>query len=85
MSGDYELLVWAIFDSPRDLPGHIVVRAFAPQRDGTVLPAREAQAWEIGSDKEGALESARRYCAARAPTRLERHPGDDPNIVETWL
>lgn len=79
------LRVYVVFDNPHDLPGHIVVRAFLPQRDGRVLAEDRFVAWLIREDREAALEAARTWCAARGLMRLERHPGDDPKIVETWL
>jgi hypothetical protein len=80
------LRIHTVFDNPSDFPGHIVVRVFAAQPDGTVLCDREALKWSYqGVDRVVALRLARRYCKRLGLVRLDRHPSDDPVIVETWV
>lgn len=70
-----ELTQWVIYDHPADYPQYVVVRQW-------VIKAGQI---EIGPAMLcDSLEQAREdvplglYC-------LDRHPDDDPTIVEVWL
>ena len=79
------LSVYTIFDAPREAPDFIVVRPFHAQPDGSILPDQNAVGFRIEGDKALALQRARAFCAQRGLSRIDRHPSDDPTIVETWL
>ncbi len=74
------LFMWTIFWNPSDYPGKFVVRGFAsnaaPPHDPIVAPEPTAVV--------DTLEEARAAVPAGL-VRTERHPEDDPVIVETWL
>ena len=78
--------LFAIYDSPRDFPHHIVVRVWQFGPDGKVVPTQEAPlTFDIGSlGARGAMAAARAHCRRRGLTFLPRSAGDDPVIVETW-
>jgi hypothetical protein len=68
--------MWTLYDHPRDFPNSYVARRFvignASEATGDLIVAPKAE------DIRGIL-----YQAGRV--RLERHPGDDPVIMEVWL
>jgi hypothetical protein len=73
------LSIYTIFDHPKDFPDCFVCRRF--ESYGVPVPrviAREV----VGTGKT--LEQVRK-CLPPGLTMLDRHPSDDPNIVETWL
>jgi hypothetical protein len=78
MSANDPLVIWTIYDSPRDYPGKHVLRGWAvPGEDGALSRS-------LDRTVHGSLAEAR----AALPdglVRLDRHPSDDPCIVETWL
>ena len=78
--------LFAIYDSPRDFPHHIVVRVWQFGPDGKVVPGDEAPStFDISAlGHRGAIAAARAYCRRRGLTFLPRSAGDDPVIVETW-
>ena len=66
------LAIWVVYDSPIDLPGRIVARKWLnDQPTPVLLQARSlAKIWD------------------KLPpglVRLDRHPTDDPKIVESWI
>jgi hypothetical protein len=73
-----ELPVFVIYRNPRDFPGKWVCRRQVATSAG-----------EVKSDPEPfAVEDSYRRIRARLPyglTHLDRHPDDDPTIVETWI
>jgi hypothetical protein len=87
MTADY-LRILVIYMRPRDVPGCVVVRGHQSS-PGKVQVEKGAIAFKIDpADPKGehaALEAARRHCAALGLVRLDRHPSDDPVIVETWM
>ena len=72
------LEMWAIYENPSDHPGKYVARKWSV-RDGRKEPAPEL-ACIVGAT----LEDVR----SRLPAgmhRMDRMPGDDKVIVETWF
>lgn len=71
-----DLLVWTVYDHPRDDPAVFVARAFligaAPRPTQRVLRAHT-------------LDEIRRQLAGMGLVALDRSPGDDPTIIESWL
>jgi len=76
-SGQGWLSIWVIFKSPGDFPGEFVVRE---QRvvGGVIYFARAIHA-------RGATVEEVRETLPAGVVRMERHPNDDPNILETWM
>jgi hypothetical protein len=68
-----DLTIWTIFDHPKDYPEYFIARKFVGE-----WPTQEL----FGSRN---IEELRRVMVNRGLTRLDRHPDDDPVIVETWL
>jgi hypothetical protein len=85
------LTVWVIYRSPRDYPGKFVLRAQDVFRGNPEpVPRKECQVCDSLEEARRALpqmqmyeEDGRTYGAE--PYRLDRHPEDDPTIVETWI
>jgi hypothetical protein len=71
------LRVYAIYDSPKDMPGMFVVRAHNVEQG-------EVKA-DPGADAFHSLQEARAHCQRLGLVCMQRHPDDDPVIVETWL
>lgn len=72
-----ELSLWTVYDHPRDYPAHIVIRrSFVA--GGEVHHTDDV----ILCDS---IEVARELLAEAGRHRLDRHPDDDPVIVEVWL
>jgi hypothetical protein len=76
MSPQESLRIWTIYDHPSDFPDCFIARMSLVSVDGLV-PTREiitaATLEELRSQLPGGLY------------RLNRHPDDDPVIVEVWL
>jgi hypothetical protein len=70
VSETFEL--WTVYDSPIDFPGRFVARKFL--LDG---PTDELL-------QDNTLDGLRRKLP-QGLVRTERHPQDDPKIVETWV
>lgn len=73
------MYAWTIYDRPRDYPNCAVARRFlcelpdpAPTSDFIVGPTVEAVRAEVNKRYPGLV------C-------FPRQPGDEPQIVETWL
>lgn len=72
------LIMFTIYKDPTDYPGKFVTRRCA------ILPG------SIAMDDEplavvDTLEAARDAIPTRALVCMARSPGDEPQIVETWL
>lgn len=64
--------IWVIYDHPADFPEEYVARKFIldkPTKDMIVMPS---------------LDEVRKMLPPHL-TRLDRHPSDDPKIIETWI
>lgn len=74
------LATYAIYASPKDFPGEFVCRRWRAI-DGKAVPDAEPLA------RASTLEACRASLWHLVPclTRLDRHPNDDPVIVEVWL
>jgi len=71
------LTLWTIYHNPSDYPGKYVARRFVVERGLGLKAAREVLIADT-------LEAIR----ARLPPGLYclgRQPGDEPQIVETWI
>lgn len=77
---DVVMQSYTIYFSPTDYPGKYVIRRFDIVRGQTGPVPREAAIAE-------SLAHARLAISLLNPGAVcfERSPGDDPNIVETWL
>ena len=71
------LTLWTIYDHPRDFPHCFVARKFLVAAAGPV-PTEELI---ISAD----LARIRTIFASRGLSCLARDPGDEPQIVESWL
>lgn len=85
------LTIWVIYRNPRDYPGKYVTRAQHVVRGQTEpVIAREctvhdslAAAREAVPRFQEHVQGGRTY--ASEYVRMDRHPEDDPTIVETWI
>jgi hypothetical protein len=71
------MVLYTIYDHPRDHPAHFVVRGHEVLRSGG---SRPMQGYVLTST----LEEARSQIPA-GRYNIGREPGDDPCIVETWV
>jgi hypothetical protein len=70
-----DLLIWTMYERPRDFPNSFICRPFSSKNGAEPLP----EYMQADSLKE---------LRAQLPdglTCMQRHPNDDANIVETWL
>ncbi len=74
---DNSLAIWTVYDHPRDFPGDFVARRFVVDAGG----ARPTD--DILTAKS--IDVLRDLLEARGLVKLDRSPGDDPKIVESWL
>ena len=70
-----DVLVWTVYDHPRDYPEHFVVRAHSSK-----LFTPLTQCFKFAT-----LEAARDALAEVGLFRLPPAPSDDVVIVETWV
>jgi hypothetical protein len=70
------LSMWTVYDKPKDHPTEFIVRRFDCSALG---PVATLDAWT------GSLELIRETLLQAGLIRLERHPDDEAQIVETWL
>lgn len=70
------LRMWTIYQNPHDHPDRFVVRGWTVEHEA--VPDEEPTA------VVDSLAAARRHVPIGL-FRLDRSPGDDPTIVETWL
>jgi hypothetical protein len=73
---DQSLLVWTIYESPKDFPGKFVVRPHETAR-GSSRPL----ATHFLADT---LDGARQFIPMGLVC-MHRDPSDDPVIVESWI
>jgi hypothetical protein len=68
-----DLVIWTIYDHPRDFPNTFVARKFAGARatNDIMVAAR--------------LDDIRNMLERMGLVCLGRQPDDDPKIVEMWL
>lgn len=71
------MIIYAIYDHPKDYPDNFVVRAWRPRADGGLDVSLVAHL-------ATSLEDARAW-VPRGFARMDRHDNDDPVIVEVWL
>lgn len=71
-----ELLIWTVYDHPRDYPAEWIARCWTI-RDGQPAPTTDI--------RRGPTLDAVRALLPPGLFRLDRQPGDEPQIVETWL
>jgi hypothetical protein len=76
MSDKTVMVQHVIYDSPADYPGRFVVRRWLIGRGGSVTPSFITLA--------DSLEKARQ-AIPQGLDRIPRSPGDERQIVETWL
>jgi hypothetical protein len=77
--------LYAIYDSPRDFPNHVVVRIWQAGPEGGLTPLPEVLKFDITAmGHRVAMSAARGHCRRAGLTFLPRSKGDDPVIVETW-
>ena len=67
------ILIWVIYDNPKDFPGKFVVRKFHND-----VPEKDAHAIEDTLD-------AARLKLPEGLVHLPRHEADDTCIVECWI
>ncbi len=67
--------MWTVYKHPEDYPEHYVVRQWTVRADGMAAGAA------LLADT---LEQARELVPPHS-YRLDRHPDDEPCIVEVWL
>lgn len=72
-----ELLIWTVYDHPRDMPHYWVARAHAVSAEGSA-PTDQIETADT-------LEELRDWLAEQGLTCLARSPEDDPKIVESWI
>ena len=70
------LQMWTIYDHPSDFPDYFVARVCL-----NGIPRDHHHTFET----EEELEEMREKFRQRGMVRIERHPTDDPVIMEVWL
>jgi hypothetical protein len=78
VTGDDTLILWTVYDHPRDFPRHVVARAHAVFPDGPRAAA-------IGCLYDTLAEARHDMWTNGLNMPLARHPEDDEVIVETWV
>jgi hypothetical protein len=71
------LVLWTVYDKPRDFPRCFVARKF----EITTKGHRPTGMFLIGPD----LDQLRQYLEHMGLSRIDRNEGDEPHIVECWL
>ncbi len=71
------LIMWTIYDNPKDYPGLFVARMFKVWRAGPEPTA------EVVMSRS--LDEVRRAMTHLGLTCIQRSPDDDPKILEIWL
>lgn len=72
-----DLVLWTVYDHPSDYPDQYVARQFVVGIGGQRATDRVMAHVD--------LESIRAVLSHAGLVRVERHPTDDPVILETWL
>jgi hypothetical protein len=75
---DDALMMWTVYDHPRDYPHSFVARKFAVSGAGGTVATTDMIVAPT-------LDSIRKLMIERGLTCITRSPDDDPKIVETWL
>jgi hypothetical protein len=70
------LSMWTVYDKPKDHPDGYIVRRFDCNADGPIA---------TDDAYSGELELIRNALWEAGLIRMQRHPDDQPQIVETWL
>jgi hypothetical protein len=71
--------MFVIYDNPTDYPGFFVLRGFSiVSGNPDPVPDDHVLKWP-------SIRGPRAWCRLRGLVRLERNPGDEPQIVEVWL
>jgi hypothetical protein len=65
--------LWTIYDRPVDYPNSFVARKFIVDRPTDEVIVRDT------------LAEVRKAIGWRALVRFERHPDNDPKIIEHWI
>jgi len=79
MSGNgSELAMWIVYDHPRDMPNTFVARKWLVGNGHAETPTPEMI---VSPD----LIALREILALRGLVCMDRHPTDDPVVVEVWL
>jgi hypothetical protein len=71
-----DLYVWTIYNHPRDFPNSYVARKFSTR--GGATPTKDIIVSPTLSDLRFQLKRMGLTC-------LPRSPGDEPQIVESWI
>ena len=71
------LHIWTVYDHPRDFPAAYVARLYIARAD------RVERTNDLMFCAD--VEAIRAELSRRGFTRMERHPSDDANIMETWI
>lgn len=96
MSDDQDVVctLWVIYEHPSDFPDHFVVRRHFVLRPGGIVSPDFA--WRtirtgnpyVAVDRMASLAPTLDEARALLPPglfRTDRHPEDDPKIVEVWI
>jgi hypothetical protein len=75
--GGPALKIWTVYERPRDYPQDYVARLWL---SGPAGPRATASAF-----RSATLKQLRQHLKTLGLTRLNRHAGDDPAILETWF
>ena len=73
------LPMWTVYDRPKDHPDLIIARLWR------TLPAPEATNFAMSVPADYGVGPVRGILAEAGFVMLDRHPGDEPQIVETWM
>jgi len=76
MQPDPPLSLWTVYYNPSDYPGKFVARRFELDK-----PTHDV----VVADTLDNVRAGIRMRATFLLTRLDRNPGDDSVIVETWI
>lgn len=76
-----DLLIWTIYERPGDYPNSFIARPFS-----TLVGASQGgEPYGMRCHLEAATLNELRLLLPMGLTRLDRSPGDESAIVETWL
>ena len=82
--GAHPECVMAIYDRPRDFPGHVVMRKWT-LAGGMLTPEQNVTLFAVqGPNPRSAISAARAQCKRLGLTFLPRRQSDDPVMVESW-
>lgn len=72
------LEMWTVYKHPRDFPNGYLARLWIAAGDGSLIAT-------VRTITANELAPIRRALAQKGLYCLHRSPGDEPQIVETWL